>query len=64
MTGFEPATPGPPDQCANRAAPHPEHYKPFFKGECKDKEFAIFYNMVNSICSYWINIALITIFTI
>ena len=24
MTGFEPATPGPPDQCANRAAPHPE----------------------------------------
>ncbi len=23
MTGFEPATPGPPDQCANRAAPHP-----------------------------------------
>ncbi len=26
MTGFEPATPGPPDQYANRTAPHPDDY--------------------------------------
>ena len=23
LTGFEPATPGPPDRCANQAAPQP-----------------------------------------
>ncbi len=48
MTGFEPATPGPPDQCANRAAPHPELFQLSSKPS-KYSQFAILIHVYKSL---------------